>query len=292
MITRATYGSFHQVGSLMQIAAARLQQSQLDAMSLDRLARVSEHPADAAEAVKLDAELAPHQALIDRLQTTQSELVSADAALGEAATLMSAALEVAVAMATESYGDVDRTAAAEQIEGTISDLASLANSSFGGVYLFAGNALTTEPFDDTGVYQGSTTAREIPLLEGDTLTQGYTGDEIFNATGVDPFVALTELKDALDQNDAAAVGSALESLNDAYDHLVDMRAGYGVAAARVDDLVRVSEDAALTLEGFLGSLKELDPIDAFSRLAEAQTIYQAAATTMAQVLQTNIFQYL
>ena len=65
-----------------------------------------------------------------------------------------------------------------------------------------------------------------------------------------------------------------------------------MAAARVDDRVRGSEDATLTLEGFLGSLKELDPIEAFSKLADAQTVYQAAATTMAQVLQTNIFQYL
>ena len=292
MITRATYGSFYQVGSLMQSAAARLQQSQLDAMSLDRLDRVSEHPADASEAIKLDAELDSHLALIDRLQTTQSELVSADNALGEASSLMTSAIEVAVAMATESYGDQDRSAAAEQIAGTLEDLVSLANTSFGGVYIFAGNAITTEPFDADGVYQGSTTAREVPLLEDDTLAIGYTGDEIFNVAGVNPFEALTQLKDALELNDPDLVQAALDPLQDAHDHLIDMRAGYGVAAARVDDLVRVSEDATLTLEGFLGSLKELDPIEAFSKLADAQTVYQAAATTLAQVLQTNIFQYL
>lgn len=292
MITRSTYGSFHQVGFLMQQAAAQLQQTQLDAVTLDRLAKPSNHPADSGQAVQLDAELASHQALIDRLELTHAELATADDALSQAATLLSSAIETAMAMATESYGDQDRSQAAEAIGNTIADMAAVANAKFGSVYVFAGTATTTEPFETDGTYVGGSSARTMPLLGDDTLMVGKTGDEVFKASGVDVFDALGELQTALNNDNAAAVGGCLDTLNLAFDHLVEMRSAFGMAQVRVEDLTQVSEDATLALEGFLGGLKELDAIDAFAKLSQAQTIYQAAATTMSQVLQTNIFQYL
>ena len=171
-------------------------------------------------------------------------------------------------------------------------MAGVANAKFGNVYIFAGTQTTTVPFEADGTYVGGSNARTVPLLGEDTLEIGKTGDEVFHDSGADVFDALVELQDALVADDAEAVGGALYTLNLAYDHLVEMRTAFGSAQVRVEDLTTVSEDAAIALDGFLGSLKELDAIETFAKLSEAQAIYQAAATTMSQVLQTNIFQYL
>ena len=292
MITRSTHGAYQQVSLLMQRAATRLQESQLDAAGLDRLRQPSSHPADAARAVQLEAELATHQALTERLGSSASELAAAEGVLGQAASLLTSAIEIAVDMASEPHDAGDRALAAERIEATIADMVTLANTSFGGIYLFSGTAVTTAAFDGDGTYQGASGARSVPLLQSDTLEIGLTGDEIFRASGADVFDTLSSLQAALEANDAGEVGALLDELESAHEHLVDSRAAYGMAQARIEDLSRVSDEATITLKAFLGSLEELDPVDAFSRLAEAQTVYQSAAMTMTQVLQTNIFQYL
>ena len=295
MITRSTYGTFRQVTELMQSAAVRLQESQLDAATLDRLRNPSEHPVDAAEAMRLEADLAEHEALTDRLLSVTNELATVDGTLGEAASLLVAAKEIAVAMESETVTGVERATAAEEVSALFDSMVSLANTNYNGIYLFAGTAVDTEPFDASGTYQGSSQGRTVPLIGSDTLTISYPGDEIFadpNNANADVFAAMQGLYDALIADDTAAIEDALGALDQSHSYVVSERGSYGAAYSRAEDATWASEEAAVALHGFIGGLTELDMVETFSLMAQAQTIYEAAATTLTTTLQTSIFKYL
>jgi len=292
MITRSTYGTFRQVTEMMQSAAVRLQEAQLDAATLDRLRHPSDHPLDTAEAMRLESDLDAHEALADRLLGVTNELATVDGTLSEAANLLVAAKEVAVAMLSETITGVERETGAAEIAAIADSLVTVSNTSYSGIYLFAGTAVDTEPFDEFGNYNGSTQGRSVPLMGSDTMTVSYSGDEIFRASGADAFQALIDLETAMLNDDTAAIETAMSAIDEAHSHLVSMRGTYGVAYSRAEELTWASEEAATALHGFIGSLTELDMVEAFSQLTQAQTIYEGAATTLSSVLNTSIFKYI
>ncbi len=292
MITRSTFGHFNVVSEMLQRSAQRLEDAQLDAATLDRLRRPSAHPTDASRAVRLQDQVDAHEAVIERLELSATELSVAESALAEAGNLLVRARELATTYASESYNTEDRALASAEVESLMASLVSTANTDFAGTYVFSGTAVDTEPFLADGTYVGSTQVRSVPLLGSGTLDMGLTGDQIFDAAGSDPFDAMEDLRVALANDDTAGIQAAMTSLEAAHDGLIASRLTYGLAVARAEDLVQVSEDAAAVCETYLGQLVELDATDAFSTLAQVQTVYEAAATTLAQTLNQSIFDYL
>ena len=292
MITRSTYGTFRQVTEIMQSTALRLQESQMDAATLDRLRHPSDHPLDASEALRLDADLEAHEALSDRLVSVTNELATVDGTLGEAANLMVSAKELAVAMETETISTVERATAAQEVAALLDSLVTVANTHYNGIYLFSGTAVDTEPFDDTGTYLGSTSSRSAPLMGSDTMVISYTGDDIFREPSADSIQALQDLYTALVNDDTDAIELAMDEIDNAHSHLVSMRGIYGAAYSRAEELTYASEEASAALNGFIGILREMDMVEAFSQLSQAQILYESSATTLSSVLGTNIFQYI
>lgn len=292
MITRSTYGTFRMITETMQRAAVNLQEAQLDAATLDRLRNPSDHPLDAAESLRLQADLDEHYALADRLLSVNNELATVDGVLAEATSLMVAAKELAVAMESETSSPTDRETAAEEVAAIFDSMVTVANTHYNGIYLFSGTSVDTKSFLADGTYQGSADGRSIPLMGSDTMTISYTGEEIFGVAGESPFEALSELQTALLADDSQGIADAMDKLDAAHSHVVSMRGTYGVAYSRAQELTYASEEAAAALEGFVGTLTEMDMVSAFSQLSQAQTVYESAATTLSSVLGTNIFKYL
>jgi len=273
-------------------ATDRLTNASLDASSLDRLRRPSSHPADAAEVVELRDELEQYRGLEDRLSSAARELSVADSVLDQAEDVLVRASEIAISMASEYWSAEDRSIAAAEVSVLQDSILGAANATYGGVHIFAGTAIDTDPFLADGTYVGSAIERSIPLFGADTLVIGRTGDTVFNQPGEDPFVALENLLTALQNNDATAVQISIDEIDAARAQMVEARVSYGAALSRIEDLTTASQDANTAIQSVLGTLEELDAGEAFSALAQAQTSYEASAATLVQTLQTSIFKYM
>ena len=292
MIGRSTFDSFRHVSEMMQQAAAELQQAQIDAATLDRLRNPSDHPLDVAESMKLEMELDAHDALTERMLGVTNELLTVDGVLAEVSNLLVRAQEIAIAMESGTVNAEERATAAVEVDSLFDSLISAANTHYNNVYVFGGTAVDTIPFLSSGTYQGAGQGRSVPLLGSDTLTVSYPGDEVFRGAGGDVFQAVEDLAAALRNNDIDAIETAGVDVGSAHSHINSMRGSYGAAQSRTMELTEASEEAALSLHGFIGSLTELDMLEAFSNLAQAQTSYEAAASTLSTALNTSIFKYL
>jgi len=292
MIGRSTFDSFRHVSEMMQRAASQLQEAQIDAATLDRLRNPSDHPLDVAEAMKLEMELGEHDALTDRMLGVSNELLTVDGVLAEVSSLLVRAQEIAIAMESETVNADERETAAIEVDALFDSMISAANTHYNNIYVFGGTAVDTIPFLSTGTYQGASDGRSVPLMGSDTLTVSYPGDEVFRGANGDVFQALEDLAAALRNNDTDAIELAGSGVDSAQSHIISTRGAYGAAHSRTMELTQASEDAAISLQGFIGSLTDLDMLEAFSNLAQAQTSYEAAAAALSTALNTSIFKYL
>jgi len=222
--------------------------------------------------------------------TAESLLMTMDAALGDATDLMDRALEITVAMASETYNDDDRAAAAAEVDELRAQLVELGNVSFGDRYPFGGTAYDQVPFDPAGVYVGSN-AEPTTIVGADaTVRTGFDGSTIFP----DALQALDDLSAALQSGvgSAAATGALLPDLQDAQQTVIAARTTVGHTFNDAEDAGRIAENLELSLQSALDAEVAADPIETYTRLAELQSTYQAALQVTGQAGGSSLFDFI
>jgi flagellar hook-associated protein 3 FlgL len=131
----------------------------------------SDNPGVADMIMQLNSALTQNQAYTANLNAAQSQLSEVDSTLGSATTLVQQAQQIASTDVNSTTSATARAADAEVIQNISDQVLNLANTNFGGSYIFGGDKNTTAPFVSTpaGVqYVGSTTVLQNAVAD-DTL---------------------------------------------------------------------------------------------------------------------------
>jgi flagellar hook-associated protein 3 FlgL len=117
----------------------------------------------------------------------------------------------------------------------------------------------------------------------------------------DVFTTLQAIVDDLRDSDASpsgvaavnnGMGQALNNLDQALGHVLEVRAGVGVRQSQVDNQRNINESFTLQLEDTLSGIQDLDYAEAISRLNLQLTALQAAQQTYVKVQGLSLFNYL
>jgi flagellin-like hook-associated protein FlgL len=168
-----------------QVLSAALQQV---ATGL-RVNQPSDDPAAAANLVTSLAASANVDQYTKNISAVTSQLQTADSAFSSVVTSLNSALTLGYAGGTGTASTANRQNIASQVEGALSDVVAQANTSYQGVYVFAGSASSAPP-----VVAASTTfttpasvqpplSATLPLTAGSvtTITDATTG-KVFTFT--------------------------------------------------------------------------------------------------------------
>jgi flagellar hook-associated protein 3 FlgL len=209
-------------------------------------------------------------------------------ALSQLSSLVSQAQQAAVSASSET-GTEESSTLASQVNGILQQAVSLANSQYGDQYIFGGTSTTSPPFsinNSTGAvtYSGNTSYIQVKTSTSDgpdgSTTVNLTGDDVFNYTsGANNCNVLQEiwsLGQDIQKGDSAAISGDMTSLQDAFNHVNNESA---VNGATLNDLT--SQQSAISViqtdeKSTLSSLEDTDMASATTKLAQAQTAYQAA----------------
>jgi flagellar hook-associated protein 3 FlgL len=149
--------------------------------------------------------------LLNQIQTddsfTQSsslvtgQLQIADMALGSVVTQLTQALSLATRANNGTMNASDVKSISSQIAGILSEVESLANTSYQGQYIFAGGLTSTAPFTTSSAtspavtsYNGDGNVNYIHTPNGQKIQLNVPGDAIFNGSGANSvFGALNAL---------------------------------------------------------------------------------------------------
>jgi flagellar hook-associated protein 3 FlgL len=188
---------------------------------------------------------------------------------------------------------------AEEVNQLIEQALQLGNTSFRGDYLYAGTAVDAPPFGITRNaagqiatidYNGNADQAAIPLSSNGSIAPGTSG-----ATNVglrDFLRQLVDLRDALRTNNAAGVDTAQTALLASEDNLISALADHGGVQLRIEIAETQQRNRADNLEQLLSGETDADLPTTIVKLNEAQTAYQAALQSAANIMRVSLLDYI
>lgn len=223
--------------NLASSTIARTQQKLLAAQNElstgQRISAPSDDPGDAAVAMQLQKLLEQRQAYADNLKHAQSQLGEVDSTLGDVTDLLQQAQQIASANVGSDVTPDQRAGAAEVVKSLYSQMLSLANKQFEGVFLFAGDRSTEPPFVEEGggvKFVGTSNLLKNVYDENTSLAFMVDGAQVFGALS-------TRVRGSTDLSPALSASTRLTDLAGAGAEgvrLGSIQLGNGTDAAIVD----------------------------------------------------------
>lgn len=259
--------------------------------------RVSDGPADALAALDHRAALA-RSTQFDRNSTdAHGWLNTADSALTSTVDGMNRAREL-VLMARNSASDAQaRAAASAELRSLRENMLQVANTSYLGRPIFAGNVAGTVAYDATGTYVGDAGTVVRPVADGVALQVNQTGPAVFGTTSATPmdgdlFQMLDAVALAIDSGDVAAMGTGLDRIESATNRIETTQVQMGARARQLDDLMARAASSDIDRRQALSQLEDVDVAEELINVQARQFSYEAALGVAGKVLSTSLLDYL
>jgi flagellar hook-associated protein 3 FlgL len=267
-------------------AAERLDRAARRATSGLRVERPSDDPSAFSAALRNDARAARLEARQGAMARARDGLALAESALAAAGDVMSAAQQLAVAMAGDDMAADDRAVAAQQVAAMRQQLLGLANAAGPEGRLFGGTRAEADPFTAAGAFVGNDEAVPVELADGVSIAANASGARAFAGAngGRDVFADLAALEAALAGNDRAAVGALLDPLERGRSQVVAERSKAGLGLERLTSAAETTESARTVLARARTGLVEADAPTAYSELVNAQGSYDRALAVAKKIL--------
>jgi flagellar hook-associated protein 3 FlgL len=144
-------------------AMERLQFAQTQMAKGKRILKPSDDPLSLAKAVRSKALLADNRQFLRNIGDALSWLENTEPELDAMVTVLTELKETAVEGASDTKTAGQRQVLAQEVEGLLERLVDLANTQFGGKYVFAGTYTTTAPYGASRAVTGETVG--FPGLE-------------------------------------------------------------------------------------------------------------------------------
>jgi len=224
----------------------------------------------------------------------QSYLGVAENALSESNGILGRLKELAVLNATETANPESRKAASTEARSLFGSLVTLADTSFEGGHIFAGNKTDTPPFDSTGAYNGDSGERVININNQSSMTLGMNGGKVFKGTGggVDVFQIVSDMITALDANDTAGIRASITSLETASTQISNAISDVGGRTLRLKSAADAISRFKLDLRISISNMEDADITKVISELQLGNTALQAAMNSSAKILRQSILDFL
>lgn len=295
--TSAFFERSHSGMTALRLQAEALQQ-QLG--TGERLQRASDDPVAASRLRTL-----ARAGQLTRIDTANAERAASDLTLTDAtlsafAETLTRAQELAVQAGSDTLTAQQRAAIGTELEQIHGHLVSLANSrDSAGHALFGGEAAgQAYALDGLGnaVYQGTGSAGELALGDGQSVTRGLTGPEVltFNLAGspTDTFATIKDLALALggaSADPAQSARDALGALTGALDAVATSQTVVGTRLAWLDFVTSRHEDLGELRASEEAELGGTDLAATVAQLQEVLVVLEASQASFAKLAGLSLF---
>jgi flagellar hook-associated protein 3 FlgL len=290
---RVTVGasSYRSLANL-QASAGRLAALQDKLSSGQQINRPSDDPTGTVRALQLRGELKRSAQYAANASDALGFMTAADAAYQQASKIVQNARTLVVQGLNTGTADSGSSAAlADQIDALRSSLISVANASYNGRPVFGGTTASSVAYDTSGNYVGDSGTVSRTVGPNDTVAVNQTGPAAFGTPGSDLFSLLGNISTAL-RTDPSSLSSTLGQLDTALDRLGGAQANEGATYQRVQASSTQLGTTDVALKSELSSVQDIDLADVAIKVTTANTTYQAALQTTANIRQLSLLQFL
>ncbi|HWB32394.1 MAG TPA: flagellar hook-associated protein FlgL [Acidobacteriaceae bacterium] len=265
-----------------------------------RVSSLSDDPVAAGQASMLNASISQDDRFVQTAATVQSLMQVTDSALGGVVTQLTSAISAATAGVNGTESSADLKSLAQQLAGIRDQVLSLANSSYQGIYIFAGSQGSTQPFTlDTStspasaIYHGDSQTGSITTTTGQHISTGLDGSAVFSAAGADVLGALNNLiSDFATGTAGASSNTDLAALQAAFGNVTQQRTVLDSSLSRINTASSYAQTDATNRTVTASNLVAADPAKIATQLSATETQAQALMSAIAAVEKESLFSYM
>lgn len=259
--------------------------------------KVSDGPADAIAALDYRQSMARAAQFQRNSSDAMGWLNTADSTLTGTVDVMNRAKELVLTARNASSDPQSRAAVSAELRSLRENLLQMANTSFQGRPIFAGNVAGTQAYDSTGAYVGDGGVVRRPVAEGIELVVNQTGPAVFGATSATPmdgdlFQMIEAIAVAVDAGDVAAMGTGLDRIESATDRIENTQVQLGARARQLEDVMARAASTEVDRRQALAQLEDVDMAEALLRVRGRQFSYEAALGVAGRTQSVSLLDYL
>jgi flagellar hook-associated protein 3 FlgL len=276
-------------------ASERVDDLQRQIATGQRITQPSDDPAGATQAIGYRRDIAFEAQMRRNMDGAVAYMNVTESALSSATDAFQRIRELAVQASNDTLSPSDRQAAGAEVDQLIRHLVQVANTRFGGTYIFAGNRTDQPAYQTTGepptavTYQGDTGQRIRRISESETIAINTVGSTVFGST----FADLIALRDNLNSGaPAATIQSSLQQIDWAMDRVTQARSEIGARTNRIDSTMNQSADLDINLQDLRAEIEEVDLTSAVVRFSSEQVVLQAALGAIGRASNMTLLDFL
>ena len=226
-------------------------------------------------------------------------MLAADSALTDLTEILQRARELAVYGANGTLPADSLHALAKEVNELVDHAVQVANSTYGGSYIFGGQETTKPPYaiasledgniDAMEPYQGSSLPIIVEVGPGSTLEINVPGDSVFD----NAFAELIELRKHLSAGDTDQISSeTLGKLDDVISQVLRFQAEVGAKGKRLEITQSRLQGLDLNLQTLISKTEDIDVAEAIMMLKMQENAYRLALDTTARIIQPTLMDFL
>jgi flagellar hook-associated protein 3 FlgL len=284
--------------SYIQQSEQNLQTALQQVSTGQRVVLPSDDPAASAAVVQIQAQSANVDQYTANAESALSQAQSADSVVTSVVSLLTQAISLGTEGANGTSSTANRATIATSIQGLLSNVVSLANTTYQGVSLFGGTvsgtaAFTADSSSSTGyTYNGNNGVNQISVGDSLKVQANIPGSTLFDESGSSVLGALSSLATALQSGTSADIGTATTAVTTALNYVTQQHVVYGNAINQLNAQDTYLSQEKITLTSRQSSLVDIDTATAAENLSEAETNNTAVYEAAGKVLQNSLLDYL
>jgi flagellar hook-associated protein 3 FlgL len=293
------------VRNLQKQAEAMLQRQEQLA-SQKRINRPSDDPSGMARVLDGRSTVAAIDQYVENIKQGKTRLEITEATLKQVDELVQQAGELAGANSGEEITASQRQLAAENIKDIYDQVMQLANSRFGGRYMFAGYQTDTAPFtrdatastadDYTAVYHGDDGSFQIPIADNIKVNVDADGRNYFQDGTSGVFFELQNLINGLENADltagTAAIRATVDPLEDAHVQIMNKRSEGSPKLYRIEASEQYWTNFKPKIQAAMGRAEDADITRVAVELNNLKTAYETSMAAAAKIIQRGLVDFL
>ena len=258
----------------------------------------SDNPAASASMVQNTIDTQNVDQYTQNVSGVLSMVQSSDSALSSVVSSLTQAITLGTEGASGTTNATNQQAIATEVQGLLSGVVALANTSYQGTYLFGGTASSQPPYtaDPTSAsgykYNGNTGVNSVAVGADLSVQSNLPGSQIFSNASGDVLGSLSSLVSALQSGNSSAIQSATSTISSALNNVSQQRVFYANAETQLNSQETYLQQETVSLTSQATSLVGVNMATAATALAQAQTANAAALAAASKVLPTTLLSYL
>ena len=264
-----------------------------------RLLDAAIDPLATHRALRLRQELTGSEAMRETIAQAKGWLETTDEALTTVNNAVHRVRELTVQAGGGAMQQSDREALAEEVANIIEAVKLATNARFNDSYIFGGQVTNGQPYDPAGAdtYSGDTGGIVRTIGPGVSMQINITGDTILG-DGTDGRL-LNTLRDIHGHLTAGTPAdldalrtTALQSLDSNLTDVLNARSLVGTGINRLEHADGRLTEQVLRATDFLDQAESTDMTETIIKLNSQQSIYQAALSSGANIIQPSLMDFL